>query len=125
MITMTEKEFGDHVADECAKTAERVDRAVREECAGICEAYSKHNKMHPHHAEAAADCADEIRESIKGTAKNGLNHSASADGAIVTSVRHGLPGMLGIALARRNARPSSPLSRKDHLTLSQNFLRSC
>lgn len=40
-------------------------RAGKEECAEICEAYSKHNKMYRYHAEAAADCADEIRETIK------------------------------------------------------------
>lgn len=40
-------------------------RAARKECAEICDAYAKHNSMHRQHAEAAADCADEIRESIK------------------------------------------------------------
>lgn len=53
----------------CRDFAERVwnaaDRAAREECAEICDAYAKHNSMHRQHAEAAADCADEIREAIK------------------------------------------------------------
>lgn len=45
--------------------AEKMVRKAREDCARICEAYSKHNKMHRQHSEAAADCADEIRETIK------------------------------------------------------------